>query len=495
MDRMACVDVLALPLQLLLRDHPEWREHPAAVIDRDTSQGVLVQVNEAARRRRILPGMRATTARALDHELRAGTVPDARVVAVREEIVAALRVFAPGVEPSADEPGVFWLDASGLGLLHPSLERWARLVVDDLAGRRLRARIAVGFTRFGTYALARQGRIAVQVLRDPDEEMTRARAVPLARLDLPPDARDALHKLGIERVDDLVRLPRNGVRRRFGDEVVRLVRLATGDLWTPLQPVPAREPVRAKQRLDHGERDLDRFLAVVGRKLPPLLRTLAARQHLLQTIELRLHFEKAECRTEHLQPAAPTLQSARILELVRLRLEGRPLEDEVVELELELHGVAGSPAQTELFDAHVERDPAAGLRALARLRAELGDDAVRVARLTEGHLPEARFRWDRCTDLPVASPRAVRHPPLVRRILPRPVPLSSQRRHEPDGWMILGLEGGAVEEVIGPYVIEGAWWHREVHRELHYVRTAHSGWLWVYFDRRRRRWFQVGSVE
>ena len=70
-----------------------------------------------------------------------------------------------------------------------------------------------------------------------------------------------------------------------------------------------------------------------------------------------------------------------------------------------------------------------------------------------------------------------------------------QRRNEPDGWMILGLEGGAVEETLGPYVVSGAWWHREVHREYHFVRTGKTGWLWVYFDRRRRRWYLQGTVE
>ena len=61
--------------------------------------------------------------------------------------------------------------------------------------------------------------------------------------------------------------------------------------------------------------------------------------------------------------------------------------------------------------------------------------------------------------------------------------------------MILGLEGGPVEEVRGPYLISGGWWVREVQREYHFVRTTRSGWLWVYFDRRRRRWFLQGAVQ
>jgi protein ImuB len=89
----------------------------------------------------------------------------------------------------------------------------------------------------------------------------------------------------------------------------------------------------------------------------------------------------------------------------------------------------------------------------------------------------------------------VHEPPLVRRILDRPRALSRQRRNDPEGWMIAGLEGGAVQDLRGPWTVSGGWWAREVRREYHYVRTEREGWLWVYFDRRRRRWFLQGSVE
>ena len=60
--RLACVDLPAWPLQLLVRRHPDWRRQPAAVVDRDKAQGTLLWVNEAARQKRILPGMRYATA-------------------------------------------------------------------------------------------------------------------------------------------------------------------------------------------------------------------------------------------------------------------------------------------------------------------------------------------------------------------------------------------------------------------------------------------------
>ena len=48
--RWACVDVPALPLQLLLRTAPDWVRMPVAVVERDEPQGGILWVNEVARR-------------------------------------------------------------------------------------------------------------------------------------------------------------------------------------------------------------------------------------------------------------------------------------------------------------------------------------------------------------------------------------------------------------------------------------------------------------
>jgi protein ImuB len=129
---------------------------------------------------------------------------------------------------------------------------------------------------------------------------------------------------------------------------------------------------------------------------------------------------------------------------------------------------------------------------------ELGDDAVVRAVLREGHLPEASFGWERLSHVPRAqpSPKLVR--PLVRRLLVKPQPLPPQARQvRDDGWLLSGLEHGAVERLLGPYVVSGGWWASspEVHREYHFAELRRGDCLWVYYDRNRRRWFWQGAVE
>ena len=114
MRQMACVDVPALPLQLLLRQHPDWAEQPVAVVDTDRPQGRVLWVNSRARRSRVLPGMRYAAALSLAAGLHAGEVGRGTIDRAIAFVAERLREFSPGVEPVQDDPGAFWLDASGL---------------------------------------------------------------------------------------------------------------------------------------------------------------------------------------------------------------------------------------------------------------------------------------------------------------------------------------------------------------------------------------------
>jgi protein ImuB len=165
-----------------------------------------------------------------------------------------------------------------------------------------------------------------------------------------------------------------------------------------------------------------------------------------------------------------------LIELVRLRLEAvRRLPDGVGEVVLVARGVAASSRQVELFAERTRRDRRAGERALARVRAGLGDGAVVSARLREGHLPEASFTWEPCAALTEATPREIEPDRLIRRIHVRPLALPPRERHEPDGWMLRGLDQGPVQRVLGPYVVSGGWWARPAHREYHFAETRQGG--------------------
>ncbi|MDH3591545.1 MAG: DNA polymerase Y family protein, partial [Planctomycetota bacterium] len=394
MDRLACIDLPAFPLQLLLRRHPEWKDRPVAVVDKDNAQGKLLWVNERARASRLLPGMRYAAALSLNGSLCAAEVPPAEIERQVGAVMRRLRRFTPDVEPAAGEPGVFWLDASGLQPLFESLTCWGDDLRRDLERCGFVSTLAIGFRRFDTYALARAKR-GVLLLANPREERSAARRVPLDRLAFPPEARDTLDKLGVRTVGEFVDLPHDGLRRRFDDVVARWHRLAREDASAPLQPVPPAPPAVERQPLEYSETKVPRLLVVVERLLEPLLRTLADRAEALVQLNVGLRFERTGDTVLSVAPASPTLNAVQLLELVRLRLDTvRTLPDGVVEVLLAAKSGAASRSQLRLFEQAPQRDLAAAERALARIRAAFGADAVVFAVPREGHLPEARFSWD-----------------------------------------------------------------------------------------------------
>ena len=541
---MACVELPAFPLQLLLKRHPDWVGRPVAVVDRDKPQGAILWANEEARAARIRTGMRYSAGQSLAHTLHAGEVPPADIERGVAAIVDRLQRFSPEVEPSRDEPGVFWLNASGLSRLHASpapsfrqgarpipsdpqprpgagmslgekcgLRRWAREIVASLRMCGFRAVVAVGFTRFGTCAIARTLTPGepVAVIRDLAGERTRAGRVRLSRLGIDPVLRDSLHNLGVRTVQAFLRLPSGGLRSRFGPEAQRLHRLAAGELRAPLQPQRIDEPLVAHHDLDDPETDAVRLLFHLKRLLDRVLAAAAARHQALAELTLCLRLDRAGTHAERVRPAAPTLDIVQLMNLVRLRLESLALGAGVVELRVTGRAVGTSAVQQGLFTERPHRDHAAAERALARVRAEFGDGAVMRARLVEAHLPEARFAWEPAGKVSPPEPREVACRPMVRRIHARPLALSSSSdpRPQPRTGEKWGLEpdpepysrsvrdegAGYVRELAGPYLVSGGWWRSEVRREYYFAWMGDGEVLWIYYDCPRRRWRWQGRVE
>jgi protein ImuB len=539
--RIACVDLPALPLQLVWRQRPQWRAHPVVVIEEDRPQGVVLWACERARAQRVLPGQRFGQALSLCSGLRAQVVEPEVISAAVEELLVALSRVSPRVEAngsggggaavmsgaaSGNSAGTFWLDGEGLERLYGSEAsevseaseasevddhgaRWGTAILQEILRCGYSGVVVVGFARFASYAIARtrpaRPRQLGRVLVLPSEEAERIAAaqVPLARLEIDAKLLAAMARLGVTTLGQLVALPGGGLLERFGGEAHRLHQLAAGARWDPIAPVSPPQPLEERVLLDDEEHHVEGLVFVIKGALDRLLQRMAARHRALTALHLELRLRhrvhELETRVDCLKPAAPTLDARALLRLVHLRLEHQPPAAGVIEVKVGADDAPATREQLALFAEKPRRDLRAADQALAALRAELGEDAVVTPRLREGHLPEARFGWQRLTHLPAAAPRPAAELQLVRRIFARPRPLPAQLTNlRDDGWMLSGsadLGHGSVVRVHGPFVVSGGWWASEVQREYHFAETQSGACLWVYYDRVRRRWFWQGEVE
>src|SRR6185503_11606514 len=348
-DRTACIDLPAFPLQLLLKKNPEWKEHPAAVVEEDTPQGKLLWINEKARRAGITTGMRYAGALSLSGALRAAIVTEKEIEENVASISERLRRFTPNVEPSKAEPGVFWLDAHGLERLFPSQREWAGALRSTVTEAGFWSSIAVGFDRFASYAVARGAR-GLHVFEDAEKEQAAARSVSLERLSFPPATRDALSRLGITTLGAFMDLPLDGIGVRFGAEVRRLHRLATGAVVEPMRPEPPEIPTMRREILDHPERSATRIAVWIEEVVPSMLEEVGKKGRALAGLEIGFRFLHLPEHVETIEPATPTLSFSVVRELVRLRLEAvRQLPDEVVEIVLLAREAPVLEKQKQLF--------------------------------------------------------------------------------------------------------------------------------------------------
>jgi len=389
------------------------------------------------------------------------------------------------VEPSNADAALFWVNASGLERLYPTLATWAGALQTAIERKDLVCSIAVGFSRFGTYAAAKSTR-ALTIFESRDQELAVALRAPVGVLPLDHDVLLRFHQLGIMTIRDFNRFSSGALRRRFGKEVERLQLFSRGDEALPVQPLPETMRLRREMRLLYPEGSAEVLLEYLHTLLGELIDQAWTDQELITEIELYLCPElwpgsPDECVEESLRTARPSSDRKLWDRLLRLRFEQMKLPGPIVRLSVEARTVSTPREQNDLFAGPPDRDARKALAALADICAELGNDAVQVAEVHDTHLPEAQFTWKRLETLSTPRP-GTGAGRLVRRIFPESRPVAAPR--EPD-------------RLAGPYVLSGDWWNEKAQyrRDYYYLEDESGRLLWLYHDIPADSWMVQGVVE
>jgi protein ImuB len=238
--------------------------------------------------------------------------------------------------------------------------------------------------------------------------------------------------------------------------------------------------------------------AYLQKALEPLVgrcaRFLRERQAGVQTLELRLaHRARATTRVR-LGLASITSDQQRLTSVLSQKLSQLELAAPAIRMEL----VSGplQPLSAVSLDVFARQGGAGGggdtaPQLVERLRARLGDAAVYGVRSVAEHRPEAA--WQRVQELrlsavlPAGRPRheisADRPRPVWLLEEPAQLTLSEIRQilEEPE----------VVEE--GPERIESGWWDgKGIARDYYIVRRTGGARLWIFQERRSRRWYLHG---
>ena len=302
---------------------------------------------------------------------------------------------------------------------------------------------------------------------------------------------EALQGMGLHTLADLLALPRSGLARRFGQELLNELDRALGLQADPRIWVELPATFDARLELFARADTTDQVLHGASVLLARLVAWAQARQARVAAFTLRMLHEKArhaappatELRVELAEPA---LDAAHLQGLLRERLGRLELIAPTLDLQLRCsHLVAGHAPNGELFPTRASET--LGLtRLLERLRARLGDEQVLRLVAVADHRPECATRTVPAVGPALASSTAASAPSLVDPglplhrpawLLPEPLPLAE--RDAMPWW-----QGRALQLVSGPERIETGWWDDASVARDYFIARAEDGCLvWVYRSR------------
>lgn len=320
-------------------------------------------------------------------------------------------------------------------------------------------------------------------------------ALPLGHLSAARPHADTLHQLGCRTLGAVRALPRDGLARRFGAELLRALDHAYGQ-----QPESHRWislPERFEQRLECPSAIEHAQALVFGaqRLLTSLNAWLQARQS--GVLVLTLHWEHDRLRRSELRggqvplrTAQPTRDMAHLTRLLAEHLARVTLAAPVQALRLVADEVAPLPSASLslLPAAHQAGQTGEGWgQLLERLSARLGPQQVLHGRLCADHRPEAMAHWAPATQgkpAPTASPAPVLPPSLALQppwLLREPLRLAVVREQP--------VYHGPLRLLAGPHRIETGWWVDErsdaplAQRDYHVALSPLAGLVWIFLLR------------
>jgi protein ImuB len=445
---------------------------PFALITGPAQRRVLLDANAAARAAGLYPGQPLLAAQALLPDV-ATLDHDVREDAALRTLLAAWAYRYSSLVCLQDGDAILLEVEHSLGLFGP-WPRLERMLREDLRELGLEHRIAMAPTPLGACVLAEvQDGLALS----DDAQLQRALArAPVAAARIAPGHVATMAAMGLHKLRQLFELPRAGLARRFGEDL-----LAHLDKLRGTMPDP-REFYRPP---DHFDRRIEfnyeishhpALLFPLRRLVNDLSCYLAGRDGGVQRFSMWLEHEDMAVieghapRTERKPPdteivvglLAPERDPARLFELARAKLEQARIPAPVRALKIVARELPPFvPAGRDLFDHRpAQALPWEALR--ERLRARLGEDALYQL---AGHADPRPEQAMRRSALLAREPAPLALPPRPTWLLPRPMPL---RDHH-----LLVL--------AGPERIESGWWDGgDVRRDYYVVETSQGQRAWAF---------------
>jgi protein ImuB len=472
---------------------PHLRDLPFVLRKSVHGRMIIAGANVHAERQGIGVGMILADARAI--------LPDLEVLDDKTDLIEKLLKrlaewcirFSPVV--SVDFPDGLLLDVTGCSYLWGGDSKYVNDISKKLKDRGYDVRVAIADTAGCAWAMARFGRDPLVV--ESNQHIQSLLKLPPEALRLESQVIDRLHKLGLHKIGQFMNMPRHSLRRRFGQNFMMRLDMATGQEFEMINPVQPIEPYQ--ERLPC----LEPIVTAVGIEiaLKELLTTLCFRlqqeQRGLRSAIFKCYRVDGKIEQVDIGTHQPTHHVHHLLKLFSNKLttiepdlgielfilEAPTVEDHLPGQEKMWQG-SGGLKDTRIFEL------------IDRLAGKIGNQFIKRYLPAEHYWPERSFKESALSAEPTITWKNNPRPLKLLRT-PEVIEVTAPIPDYPPMLFIYRGKRHQIVKADGPERIEQEWWLQQgQHRDYYRVEDEDGKRYWLFrlghYDDKTFQWFIHG---
>jgi protein ImuB len=466
--------------------HTDWfslerkalKQRPFALRTPSHGRMIISSLNAHAHAQGLLKGMAVADARAL--------VPDLEVEDEKEALASKLLAklaewcirFTPIV--AIDLPDGLLLDVSGCAHLWGGEDQYVNFIAKKISDRGYDVRVALADSPGVAWAVARFSNKSVIQTGESFKALT---ALPPEALRLDEATVERLHKLGLNRIGQFIDMPRQALRRRFGQEILSQIDKALGyeaEMLTPVQPpepyherLPSIEPILTASGIAIALEDL--LIKLCGR--------LSKEQKGIRKAIFKCYRVDGKLQEVMIETSRSTHHVKHLMKLFEIKLpliepdlgielfvlEAPVVDDHPVKQESMWEG-AGGLADTRLAEL------------IDRLAVKVGHQNIHRYLPDEHHWPERSIKEaDKLHESALSSWHAVSSRPLQLLSTPEQIQVTAPVPDYPPMTFVYKGKIHRIAKADGPERIEQEWWLYEgQHRDYYIVEDEEGCRYWLF---------------
>ncbi|MGF1744751.1 Y-family DNA polymerase [Vibrio minamisatsumaniensis] len=449
-----------------LGSNEDSREQSIIIVDEKDHR--VLQANPAALQSGISLGMGLGSAAALCHNLHVHPYSIKLEKSKLKEI--AQWAYLVTSDMALVPPNGLLIKASNMLSLYDGLDNYWHALKSHLETLNIQFSFATGYSPLAAILLGRQA--INQITNNVEQMKAWVNQQALSSSELPSKQVERLNRVGINTVEDLLKLPLQEVARRFDIDLVNYVGRLNGQFK---HPIDFYHPPENFQQYLELLFDIENIL-FIEKPLLKLLNQLECflklRDRVAFELTLTLHLRDKDDHPISFYSAQGDYLAGKWANLTHLTLESLKLTAPVQGLTLSLirHGEP-QMAYHDLFDGHT--GTLAALDLLSLLQAKLGQACIQTPKIQHDPRPEKANQYS----LPTLSKSVAK-----KQAPQQTIALSvHQQRLRPS---ILLPEPEALAENVtlsqGPERIVSGWWDGEkIIRDYFIAHSENGRWLWI----------------